>query len=167
MVLAIRDNHSWDILLDVETEPKRVPSGGYVCDLCRPTRARCSPTARRCGRTICSKGKRKPRWGKMAGPVWQPWAGELGAAAAGRRSLANAAWRRPDPQPRLDFRRPRDSNRSLQRPGHLRCEKAGTCRPPGAHGSIRGDILLQVEPLTPVCDAVSTAEGKASHVLLR
>jgi hypothetical protein len=27
--------------------------------------------------------------------------------------------------------------------------------------------LLQVEPLTPVCDAVSTAEGKASHVLLR
>jgi hypothetical protein len=36
MVFAIRDSHTWDILLDVEAEPKRVPGGGYVCDLCRP-----------------------------------------------------------------------------------------------------------------------------------
>jgi hypothetical protein len=36
MVLAIRDDHSWDFLFDVEAEPKRAPGGGYVCDLCRP-----------------------------------------------------------------------------------------------------------------------------------
>jgi hypothetical protein len=34
-VWAILDDHRWDILLNLEAEPKRVP-GGFVCDLCRP-----------------------------------------------------------------------------------------------------------------------------------
>jgi hypothetical protein len=32
-VWAIRDDHRWDLLLNLEAEPKRVP-GGFVCDLC-------------------------------------------------------------------------------------------------------------------------------------
>jgi hypothetical protein len=34
-VWAVHDDYSWDILFNVDAEPKRVPDG-YVCDLCRP-----------------------------------------------------------------------------------------------------------------------------------
>jgi hypothetical protein len=33
-VWAIHDDHRWDILLNVDAEPKRTPGGGYVCGLC-------------------------------------------------------------------------------------------------------------------------------------
>ena len=33
---AIHDDHYWDILFNVDAEPKRALGGGYVCGLCPP-----------------------------------------------------------------------------------------------------------------------------------
>ncbi len=42
-VWVIYRDDCWDILLDLDAEPKRVPGGGYICDLCPPEARRVFP----------------------------------------------------------------------------------------------------------------------------
>jgi hypothetical protein len=67
-VLALHDDHIWNILFNVDAEPKRAPGGAYVCGLCPPDARRMfadrpgalgGPSVRRAARM----GERQPRPG--------------------------------------------------------------------------------------------------------